>query len=109
MFRKILRLTLMGSIFTGCYSPAYLHPCDVIGRKIEVKDSHGQNILIIKGLCGHSALGIKRLETAISNNTMQIRFSLKLKGNGNLNERILIPSGIARIVWEDVVLWQKLN
>ena len=50
-------------------------------------------------------MGIEKVEISISNATMSIRFPLKLRGNGNIDEYIKIPVGVTNVLWEGVSVW----
>ncbi len=103
MIRQVLLLASM--IIGGCLSPKYLHPSDVLSREVWTEKINGRYCLCIKGVCGHSSLGVKKVETFISDNVMLIRFYLKCGGEGRIKEYIEIPSGITNVLWEGVSVW----
>lgn len=106
--RHALLLSYIIFGFGGCFSPKYLHPSDVLSREVRVERRiDGRYCLRIKGVCGHSALGVKKIEISISDNVLLIRFPLKCGGEGRIKEYVEIPSGITNILWEGVSVWNS--
>ena len=111
-------------LFLGVFSISFL-PCGCSEemtlelkfiRPLKVEQSRsGQDLqLQISGVVMHSALGIKKIDTKISEGSLQVLVKLVLADtsagiDGNLKYSLLVPSSINTVVFgeEKAVIWTR--
>ena len=117
-FRIAVRIgeTLFGSlivlalclILAGCFShPRYLESEYLWHREIDVVEDATNVCITVRGLYGHSALGVEPLEMAMDGDVLVVEIPLRFRGSGTICETINVPSRVNKVKLAGDVIWER--
>ena len=99
-------MTLFGSsiavalclILAGCFShPRYLESEYLWHREIDVVEDATNVCITVRGLCGHSALGVEPAEMSMDGDVLVVEIPLCFRGSGTICETINVPSRVSKV------------
>ncbi|MDD5598985.1 MAG: hypothetical protein PHV82_13640 [Victivallaceae bacterium] len=110
--RKISQIIIFfaGILSSGCDNNGMiLEKKYIFNLKVIETRKGNDDYLVISGLCGHSAYGVKKIIYQKNKNKIIMLIEIALKRNGNFKEEILISKNISELLLgkEKSVIWKR--
>ena len=76
-------------------------------REIDVVEDATNVCITVRGLCGHSALGVEPLEMAMDGDVLVVEIPLCFRGSGTICETIDVPSRVNKVKLAGDIIWER--
>lgn len=96
-------------IITGCSRDMILEKEYICNLKTECTFEHGEEYLIVSGLCGHSAYGVKSISSQKLGNKVIITIVIACGLNGDFETKIKLDKDVHEVLLgnDGSVIWTR--
>ena len=95
-------------ILAGCLAhPKYLESEYLWHREIDVVEDATNVCITVRGLCGHSALGVEPAEMSMDGDVLVAEIPLRSRGSGTICETIDVPSRVNKVKLAGDIIWER--
>ena len=109
MLNQMILVIIGLFLFTGCARDMILEKNHVYSLKTECILEHGEEYLIVSGLCGHSAYGVKSISSQKLGNKVIITIVISCGLRGDFKIKIKLDKDVREVLLgnDGSVIWTR--
>jgi hypothetical protein len=109
MWRKLFLILFLALLFGGCATSRVLEKKFVFNLKVSQIKKGNEEYLLVSGLCGHSACGVKEIIQKCVGDKIIVIVEVAPGGNGNFETQVKLDKNISEVLFgeDKSVIWKR--